>query len=93
MGLNNVSGTLPNLPRLLLVGLTVVTFLFLLLIMSTSTGAFGLFNPAWDGSSSLREQASAAGTESIIVTDTSEYGRVSPNESVAIILSPDSQYS
>jgi len=82
-----------DLPRLLLITLTVVTVVAVGIVMSTSSSAFGAYNPEWEGTSSLRQEATDVGAEPVVATNTTEYGRVNPNESVAIILSPDSAYS
>lgn len=82
-----------NAPHALLIGLTAVTIVFLFVLMSTTTSAFGVYNPAWDGTSSLRQQASAGGSNSMVVTETSGYTRTEPRSTVAIILSPDTAYA
>ncbi|WP_049902587.1 DUF4350 domain-containing protein [Halococcus agarilyticus] len=79
-------------PRLVLVALTVVTVVGLVLAASSSSAAFGSYNDAWDGASELREQARTVGSESEIVRNTSRYASVSPNGTVAIVLSPESDY-
>jgi len=82
-----------DFPRLLLIALTVVTVVAVAIVMSTSTNAFGTYNQGWDGTSSFRQEATAVGAEPVIATNTTEYQRVDPDATVAIILSPDSTYS
>lgn len=79
-------------PQLVLVALLVVTVVGLVFAASTSSAAFGSYNAAWDGASELREEAQAVGTESDIVRNTSRYATVTPNGTLAIILSPQSGY-
>ena len=79
-------------PQLVLVALTAVTVVGLVLAASTSSAAFGSYNDAWDGASELREQAQATGAEGEIVRNTSRYASVSPNGTVAVVLSPESDY-
>lgn len=82
-----------DLPRLVLIALTLVTVLAGAVVMSASSSGFGTYNPTWEGTSSFRQEATDVGAEPVIATNTTEYSRVDPNESVAVILSPDSRYS
>ncbi|SFG72506.1 protein of unknown function [Halopelagius inordinatus] len=82
-----------DLPRALLVVLILLTLLSVGVLMSTSTSAFGAYNPAWEGTSSLRDQASAVDVETMVATNTSEYAEANPTSSVAVILSPDRPYT
>ncbi|SFR73740.1 protein of unknown function [Halogeometricum rufum] len=82
-----------DVPRLLLVGLTLSTLIAVGVLLSTSSTAFGVSNPSWEGTSSLREQAEAVDSDSIVVTNTSEYARVDPSSSVAVVLSPERPYT
>jgi len=82
-----------DLPRLVLIVLTVVTMLAGGVVMSSSSSGFGAYNPTWEGTSSFRQEATETGAEPVIATNTTEYNRVDPNESVAIILSPERRYS
>ena len=82
-----------DFPRLLLVGLALVMLVSVGVLTSTSSTAFGVYNPAWEGTSSLRQQASAVGADSMVVTNTSEYARADSTSSVAIILSPERPYT
>lgn len=82
-----------DLPRAFLVVLILLTLLSVGVLMSTSTSAFGVYNPAWEGTSSLRDQASAVDADTTVVTNTSEYAKADPTSTVAVILSPDSPYT
>lgn len=80
-------------PRALLAALTFTLIVAILLAASTSTAAFGAYNPAWDGASDLRAQADAVGADSEIVLNTSTYGEVEESQTVALVLSPDRPYT
>lgn len=82
-----------DLPRLFLVGLTVVMLVSVGIAASTSSSSFGGYNPTWEGTSTLRQEASAVGAEPIIATSTDDYERVRPESSIAVLLSPDRPYS
>lgn len=79
-------------PRTLLVVLVLGLVLGVAFAASTSTAAFGVYNPAWDGASQLQEQATAVDTDSRIALNTSVYRGVDPNETVALVLTPDRAY-
>ena len=79
-------------PQIVLVVLTVVLVVGLVVAASTSSVAFGSYNSAWDGASELRTEAESIGVESEIVRNTSRYGTVSPNNTLAVILSPQTSY-
>jgi hypothetical protein len=80
-------------PRALLGLLVIVTGIAVVVAASTSGAAFGVYNPAWDGASDLREEASAVGTESELVLNTSAYADQPANGTVAVVLSPDRRYT
>ncbi|MDS0300302.1 DUF4350 domain-containing protein [Halogeometricum sp. S1BR25-6] len=82
-----------DLPRLLLVGLALSMLVSVGAVASTSSSAFSVSNSAWEGTSSLQQQASAVDADSTIVTNTTEYARVDPTSSVAVILSPTRPYT
>ncbi|WP_129115392.1 DUF4350 domain-containing protein [Halegenticoccus tardaugens] len=79
-------------PRALLAALTVLLAVAAIVAASTSTAAFGVYNSAWDGASALQTEADAVGTESEIVLNTSAYGDVPANGTVAVVLSPETRY-
>jgi hypothetical protein len=58
---------------------------------STSTAAFGGYNPAWDGSSDARGLAEESG-EVVIVRSGTAYDGLSPENTTAIVLSPEERY-
>jgi hypothetical protein len=80
-------------PRLLLVALISVLALAFIIAASTSTAAFGVYNAAWDGASTLQNQADTAGASSEIALNTSAYETSDANQTVAVILSPAASYN
>lgn len=82
-----------NYPRAVLAGLVVATALALGVVASTSGAAFGAYNSAWDGASDLREIGSETGATVEIGRNVSAYGVGDPNETVAVVLSPDRPYT
>jgi hypothetical protein len=79
-------------PQVVLVVLTVLAVGGLVLAASTSSVAFGSYNVGWDGASELRDEAHAVGTETAIVRNTSRYASGSPNGTLAVVFSPESDY-
>lgn len=79
-------------PQLLLGGLLIALAIAVVVAASTSSTALGAFNAGWDGTSDLREQANAVDTDASIVLNTTAYSKTTPNETVAVILSPDETY-
>lgn len=65
----------------------------LVVAASTSGASFGAYNGAWDGTSKLRSIATDAGAEPQVANDMAAYSRVTPNDTVAVILSPERNYS
>jgi len=82
----------PDHPRIVLVALTTATILGLVFAASTSTAAFGTFNSQWNGASDLREEADSVDVDSEIIRNTSRYGTVPANGTIAVILSPKTGY-
>lgn len=80
-------------PRVLLVALAAVTVVALLVVASTSTAAFGTYNPAWDGASELRDLARDTGAEATVARNLEPYGAADPNETVAVVLAPEESYT
>lgn len=78
--------------RVVLALLAVVTVAAVLVGASTSSAAFGAYNPAWDGATDLRSQATGVGAESEVVRSTGAYTDANPENAAAVILSPDSAY-
>jgi len=88
-----VRRSIPDYPQIVLVALIVVVSGALIFAASTSTVAFGTYNPSWDGASDLRSEADAVDVESEIVYNTSSYTSTPANDTLALILSPESSYS
>lgn len=60
---------------------------------STSIPAFGVYNPTWEGSSDLRQEADATGAEQEIAVDVETYSTVDADETIAVILAPTEPYT
>jgi hypothetical protein len=80
-------------PRVLLAALAAVTVVSLLVVASTSTAAFGTYNPAWDGASDLREVARDTGADATVARNLGPYGEADPRETVAVVLAPEEAYT
>lgn len=80
-----------SVPQLLLVGLFAVLVIALLVVGSTSTAAFGLYNPDWEGTAEFRALADDRSTL-VVATGTERYETVDPNATVAIVTAPDAPY-
>lgn len=80
-------------PRALLAALTLTVGVAIVVAASTSGAAFGLYNPAWDGTSALRSVADDAGAETTVARDTSTYAVGPANDSVAVVLAPETHYA
>lgn len=80
-------------PRMLLYALALVLGVTILVSAGTSTAAFGTYNPAWDGTSEVRETASALGADPVVVQNTTQYQETPPEASVAVVFSPTEPYS
>lgn len=86
-------GTGIDWPTVLLVALTGVVLVALLVAASTSSAAFGLYNPAWDGAADFREGvAGDAGVEADVLREPSRYDEVRANETVAFVIAPEEPY-
>ena len=82
-----------DIPRAVL-GLVVVSSAIALIVAASTSGtAFGAYNPAWDGASSLQDVADEADAESTIITNTTAYPTAETNDTIAFILSPDQAYT
>jgi len=77
---------------LVLAGLALVVVVVFVYAAATSTAAFGVYNPAWDGSSAVQSVATQLGTKATVVESTDNYGVVEPNGSLALVLSPRTAY-
>ncbi|UTF55435.1 DUF4350 domain-containing protein [Natronosalvus rutilus] len=81
-------------PRALLVALSVTLVLALGVVASTSAASFGLYNPAWDGTSEFRAHVAADDTvEHDLVRNTQAYTEGEANETVAFVIAPDEPYT
>jgi|APHM01.1.fsa_nt_gi hypothetical protein len=80
-------------PRLLLYALVVVFALAIVVVATSSTAAFGAYNAAWDGASQLQTEATASGTESLLISNTTAYSRFPAETTAALVLSPDRAYT
>ncbi|WP_312907562.1 DUF4350 domain-containing protein [Natronosalvus caseinilyticus] len=74
--------------------LSLTVLLALGVVTSTSAAAFGLYNPAWDGTSEFRAHVAADDTvEHNLVRDTQAYTEREANDTVAFVIAPDEPYS
>lgn len=81
----------PDPSRALLVVLLLVVAGALVFAASTSSVAFGSYNPSWEGTSDLREHAESV-TDSRVILDIDGYTGVEPNGTVAFIIAPAEPY-
>ncbi|WP_049987332.1 DUF4350 domain-containing protein [Halobellus rufus] len=80
-------------PRALLWTLVAVLCVVLLVTASTSTAAFSVFNPSWDGASGVQTAAEEEGIETQVAQSTAVYDEVEPNETVAVVIGPQERYT
>ncbi|MFC3959116.1 DUF4350 domain-containing protein [Halovivax cerinus] len=81
-------------PRVLLGAVLVALVVALLALGATSTSAFGIYNPAWDGTSEFRQSVAAEeGTDLTVVRDAAAYDSLDPDETVAFVSAPDESYT
>jgi hypothetical protein len=80
-------------PRTLLVLLAVAVGVSVLFGGLTSATVFGSYNPAWDGSTELRDLATNTDGDARIVREVGAYNVSTPRDTVSFVLSPDSTYS
>lgn len=79
-------------PRLLLTMLGIVLAIGLIVGASTSGAAFGTYTYSWEGASELRSEATAAGAETVIATNTTRYTEIEANGTVAIAIAAEEPY-
>jgi hypothetical protein len=79
-------------PGAVLVGLGVVVLLVVVVGAGTSAAAFDVFNQGWDGTSELRSRADDVATGTTVLVDTDQYASVPANDSVALVLSPETGF-
>jgi len=82
-----------NYPRLVLAGLLIAVVLGVGVAASSSEGAFSAYNAEWDGASDLRAIGAETGADIEIARNVTAYRDHEPNETVAVILSPDRPYT
>lgn len=87
-----MNGVNLDYPRAVLVALGLVTAVALVFAAGTSTAAFGIYNPAWDGAADLRGVTDAVGADHEIVRNTNRYTTVPVNGTLVVILSPERGY-
>lgn len=80
-------------PHLLLAGLVFTVLVTGVVAASTSSTAFGAYNPAWDGAADLRQQADAVDTEVETALNTTSYLSSPANQTIAVVIAPDEEYS
>lgn len=80
-------------PRLLLLTLCVTLAATLIIAAGTSSASLGVYNGQWDGTAEIRTAADDAGAETTIIRNTSGYTNPTPNETVAVVLSPTETYT
>lgn len=64
----------------------------LIVAVSTSGAAYGVFTSSWEGTSDLREEAESSDAELIVATDTERYEEIDADSTVAFVLAPDERY-
>jgi hypothetical protein len=80
-----------DIPRAVLVVMTLAVLGAFIAGGVTSGAAFDSFNPEWDGTSELRSTASDTGSEPVIVQETIRYDEYGQND-IAFVLAPTDQY-
>ena len=86
-------GIVNGYSRLLLVAFCVVTALALLSAGATTAAPFGAYNPGWDGGAGLRATADSVGADSVIVRNATRIADYPANETVVVVIAPESTYS
>lgn len=80
-------------PKALFVGLSLTLALTLVVVASTSTAAFGLYNTQWDGSAELRALSGAENASYEVTESTAAYERLNASGAIAFVLAPDQPYT
>ena len=81
-----------GVPEALLVGLGIALGVALVVSASTSSVAFGAFNPAWDGADDLRNHAETSGRDVVLVRTVEAYRGTDADGTIAIVISPSTAY-
>ncbi|WP_276253009.1 DUF4350 domain-containing protein [Halomontanus rarus] len=80
-------------PRAVLIGLGLAVVLAVGAVATTSTAAFGPYNPSWDGSSDLREQLEReSDVEVELLRDPSRYEDTNAEGTTAFVVAPGESY-
>lgn len=80
-------------PRAVLIGLGLAVVLAVGAVATTSTAAFGPYNPSWDGSSDLREQLEGeSDVEVDLLREPSRYEGSGAEGTTAFVVAPDESY-
>jgi hypothetical protein len=79
-------------PWVALAAFTVAVLLALVVAGSTSGSAFGAYNPSWDGTAEFRSLAGETDTDQTVARNASVYRMTEPNDTLAVVLSPESPY-
>lgn len=88
-------------PQVLLAGVTLAVLVGIVVALSTSAAAFGVYNPGWEGASDLANLAEETGADTQIALDATAYENVGSDSAsgvdadrtIAVVLSPDEPYS
>lgn len=80
-------------PRTILACYLIAVILAVVFAASTSTIAFSAYNSQWDGTDDIRALSEDIDTEVTIAVNTSYYDRSPPEETVALVLSPETGYT
>jgi hypothetical protein len=83
-------------PRLLLVGVVLVTSLTLVFAVGTSSSAFGSYNYGWDGTSELRTTATESGADIQVGRSTTAYrdrDGIDATDATAFVIRPTRPYT
>ena len=79
--------------RVLLVCLTLVTVSIVIAAGSTSSAAFGTYNPNWDGASSVRDVAESTDRPIELATEPTAYTTTPARSTVALAIAPSDEYT
>jgi hypothetical protein len=82
----------PPVPRLVLYGLSVLVAIAVLVAATTSATAFGAYNPAWDGTSELREEV-VEDPNGTVALESTAYAETTPPNTTAFVIAPTTAYT
>ncbi|WP_394298913.1 DUF4350 domain-containing protein [Halostagnicola sp. A56] len=72
--------------------LLLTIFVGVIVAASTSTAAFDPTNPSWEGTGEFNAEISDSEANHELLRNTEQYNEFGPNESVAFIIAPDTEY-